>query len=325
MPYQIIAPEWGLSEPPTNSQQANGLRQRFPSLIPARPYCADDLADGLRIRERQSALERRHVQLNGPSLLAWMPHDIDHPGAYYIHHDANLPPPNFIAINPANGHGHCAVLLAMPVARHAASRVEPLRFFSAVERGIARRIGADRHYAGLITKNPVHPHWRVEWRRDEAYTLPELADWLFPEDMQPDFSVEGTLGSGRNVVIFDELRTFAYREVLKFKRAGATFDQWRARLEVVATGINLQFAGYSLQKADGTRNVGPLRHAEVRAIAKSVAKWTWRHFSLEQFSEIQRRRANARWADHVSAETTRPWEAEGISRRTWYRRRADAR
>jgi hypothetical protein len=31
----------------------------------------------------------------------------------------------------------------------------------------------------------------VSWR-DEAYTLPELADWLFPEDMQPDFLVEHT-------------------------------------------------------------------------------------------------------------------------------------
>jgi Replicase family/Primase C terminal 1 (PriCT-1) len=97
----------------------------------------------------------------------------------------------------------------MPVARHAAARIEPLNFYSAVERGIARRIGADRYYSGLITKNPVHAYWRVEWRRDAPYTLPELADWLFPEDMQPDFSVETTLGVGRNCIVFDELRLIA--------------------------------------------------------------------------------------------------------------------
>src|SRR5262245_9655762 len=224
IPYQIIAPEGG--------QPANGLRQLFPGLIPAKPYCADVLADGLRIREKKLALERRHIQLNGPASFRWMPHDIDHSGAYHIHDDAILPQPNFIAINPENGHGHSAVLLAMPVARHAASRVEPLRFFAAVERGIARRIGADRHYTGLIIKNPMHSHWRVEWRRDDAYTLPELADWLFPEDMQPDASIEETLGAGRDVVIFDELRALAYREVLKFKKAGAGLDQWLARLEM---------------------------------------------------------------------------------------------
>jgi hypothetical protein len=41
-----------------------------------------------------------------------MPHDIDHATAYFAHRDANLPQPNFIAVNPENGHGHSAVLLA---------------------------------------------------------------------------------------------------------------------------------------------------------------------------------------------------------------------
>ena len=44
-----------------------------------------------------------------------MPHDIDYSGAYFAHHDANLPERNFIAINPENGHGHCAILLASPL------------------------------------------------------------------------------------------------------------------------------------------------------------------------------------------------------------------
>lgn len=239
-----------------------------------------------------------------------MPHDIDHASAYFAHRDANLPEPNFIAINPENGHGHSAVLLAMPVARHRAARNEPLHFYAAVERGIARRMGADRRYSGLITKNPVHPHWRVEWRRDDPYTLPELADWLFPEDMQPDFSVETTLGVGRNCIVFDELRLIAYREVRAFKRDG-NLETFQARLGHVATDINTQFPN-------------PLRPSEVRSIASSVARWTWRHFSNEKFSELQRHRINIRWADHISVELTKPWAAEGVSRATWYRRRRDA-
>jgi hypothetical protein len=40
----------------------------------------------------------------------------------------------------------------MPVGRHAAARIEPLHFYGAVARGIARRIGADRHYPVSLPK-----------------------------------------------------------------------------------------------------------------------------------------------------------------------------
>ena len=141
--------------------------------------------------------------------------------------------------------------------------------------------------------------------------MPELSDWLFPEDMQPDFTVETTVGAGRNCTVFDELRAIAYREVREFKRTGS-LDTFRARLERVAIGTNMQFPE-------------ALKLNEVRAIAKSVANWTWRRFSNEKFSALQRHRINIRWADHVSAEKTRPWEVEGISRATWYRQKAGAR
>jgi hypothetical protein len=344
-------------QPPLRSHAS--LRQAFPDLIPAKPYCADFLDDGLRIRSRQIALRRRHIQINGPSSFTWMPHDIDRDGAHYAHDDSNVPQPNVIMINPENGHAHSAYLLAAPVARHSASRIGPLRFYGAVERGIARRLGADRRYTGLITKNPLHTDWRVEWRRDQPYTLSELADWLFDGDMAPDPCVETTLGAGRNVAIFDELRAVAYREVLKFKRddPGVTgLDAFRARLEAVALGINLQFPE-------------AINLSEVRAIAKSVAKWTWSRFTPEKFSQLQGHRGKVRtrrnraiaqeikegsadptrrtisaaslatslnksvrtarrvWAEprHLyearSRARQRPWEADGVSRATWYRRR----
>jgi hypothetical protein len=287
------------------------VRQRFAELLPRKTYAADRPDQGLRILPRQQALRHRHVQLNGPAKLVWMPHDIDHPGAYYCHRDANVPQPNVLIVNPANGHAHAAYLLAAPVVRTSAARVRPLQLFAAVERGIARRIEADRHYSGLITKNPLHPVWRVEWRRDEPYSLCELADWLFPRDMVPDVSRSLTFGAGRNCTIFEELRTIAYREVRDAKRAGDR-DPFQRRLEQLAIAINADFRL-------------PLKHSEVRAIAKSVTRWTWKHFSVEGFSRRQSllgtRGAARRWAGHVAAEKTRPWVAQGISRRTWYRRR----
>ena len=260
------------------------LRQAFPDLIPSKPYCADVLEGGLSIRSKLAALRRRHIQMNGPSAFAWMLHDTDRSDAYFAHDDANVSQPNVIMVNSENGHAHSAYLLATPVARHSASRVGPLRFFGAVERGIARRIGADRHYTGLIAKNPLHTDWNVEWRREQPYTLTELAGSLFESDMAPDRSAHTTLGAGRNVTVFDELRAVAYREVLKFKRddVGVTgLDAFLTRLETVALGINRQFPE-------------ALNLTEVRAIAKSVAKWTWSRFTPHRFSQLQSHRAMAR-------------------------------
>jgi hypothetical protein len=180
-----------------------------------------------------------------------------------------------------------------------------------VERGIARRLAADRLYAGLITKNPVHPYWRVEWRRDEPYTLAELAGWLFFEDMRPDPTIEVTFGAGRNVTVFDELRQIAYREVL-------TFACWFQRSMVdrclrLAIGISQQFP-----QAMRLSEVG---HCQIDI---EVA---WRHFSEQQFSQRQSRRSGAaakRWAGHVAESKTEPWKATGISRSTHYRRNTGA-
>ena len=73
----------------------------------------------------------------------------------------------------------------------------------------------------------------------------------------------------------------------------------------------------------------PLPTSDVRSIGKSIADWTWDEFSDAEFSRIQslrgKRRAAQRWAGHVAELSTRPWEALGISQRTYYRRKAAGR
>jgi hypothetical protein len=285
----------------SNSQRTtDGLRQAFKDLIPNKPYYTNDIEHGVFIRPKLVAITKRLIQLNGPSTFQWIMHDIDRRGAYYAHEEANLPPPNFIATNPDNGHAHAAYLLATPVARHSAARVAPLRFYAAVELGTARRLDADRHYSGLIIKNPLHDHWGVEWRRQQPYTLQDLLDWLWKSDMAPERLVP-TTGAGRNVVIFDHVREVAYREVLKFKRDGLDVDDFQRRCEKVAGQVNQQFVGYVCRKQDGSRNEGQLHQREIKSIAKSVARWAWRHFNSSKFSAIQSARGKRgnqkRWAE----------------------------
>lgn len=264
-----------------------GLRDGFARHLPRKPYCADYLAEGLLIRSVASALERRHIQFNGPATFSWLLHDIDHAQSAFAHRDANLPPPNVMILNQQNGHGHAATLLAVPVARHCAARLAPLRLYAAVDRGLTRRLDADRTFAGLIAKNPLHSDWRVEWRRDTPYTLGELEGWLFAKDMVPESQPRTTFGAGRNVTVFDELRAVAYKEALRYKRAGDGHLEFRARLGHVAQALNSQFAR-------------PLSPSEISAIAKSVANWTWKRFSPERFSAIQRHRAQTRTRKHLA-------------------------
>jgi hypothetical protein len=96
---------------------------------------------------------------------------------------------------------------------------------------------------------------------------------------------------------------------LPFKRAGGTQPEWRRRVEEIAGNYNSSFSH-------------PLPDMEISHIAKSFAKWSWARFTEEVLSELQRARANKRWAGHEAACTTKPWEAEGISRAAYYQRKA---
>jgi len=264
-PYQIVAPS------------GRTVRECFPDLIPKRPYCANDVSQGLIIRGRDKAVGYRHIQYNGPTDLTWLLFDVDRADARFAAEDANLPQPTVIIVNRRKGHAHLAYLLGQPVLRFAESRSAPLRFAAAVQRGFVRRLGADPHYCGLIAKNPMHSSWCVEWLAPEPYDLPTLADWLFEPDTRPDPQLKSQFGLGRNCEVFDELRSIAYREVLTFKKQGESFAAYVKRLHDLAFAINRQFAV-------------PLSVSEVRSIARSVAKWTWREVSLERFSEVQSRR-----------------------------------
>jgi hypothetical protein len=270
--------------------------------------CTDDYEQGLLVRSREQALRRRLIEFNGSNSNLWMLHDNDRADAENSYAMAGVAQPNIIMINPANGHAHSAYLLSDPVARHPTARSHPLRYFAAIEGGITRRVGADPAYTALLAKNPLHPHWEVQWRRNEPYSLAELAFGLSPDDMR--LHVQRVSGAGRNVALFDALRKIAYREVVDFKNAGKSAIQFGQRLDAVAHQVNQQFPV-------------PLPHSELRSTLRSVVSWTWRKFAPLQFSALQsargKRGATKRWEGHVAASAMKPWEAEGISERTYYR------
>jgi hypothetical protein len=199
-----------------------------------------------------------------------------------------------------------------------ALEADAARYLFAVQRGYQRRLGADRFYPGLTAKNPLHPTWLVSWPRSKPYTLDELARWLEFEDMRP--YPKGELsGFSRDCDCFDQTRWWAYEHVIAYRASGGTEAGWVARCREVAAGFNAFKP--------------PLGPASIRAIGKSVGQWTWRRYSSRRrtgsFSKRQALRGKRgmakRWDGHIAAETTKPWEAKGIGRATYYRRRVAER
>jgi hypothetical protein len=286
---------------------------------PRRPYCTDDLADGLHIRSLASALRRRYVQVNPPRLRVWSIFDVDRPDAAVAWDDADLPPPTWISQNTTNGHAHLVWGLSAPVLVDGLeARRAPMRYLAAIESMMREKLQADSGFGGLITKNPAHPEWRTLRGPVLGYELRDLAEHLpglerhIPKRGKPE-----DVGLGRNCTVFDHVRLWAYRAVRQYRLAGG-LDAWNAWLAACAHRALARNGEF----------LTPMDPRECWWIARSVAKWTWHRFDLaasdRRFAERQahrgRRSAQVRRAGSITEAA--PWEALGISRATWYRRKS---
>lgn len=284
---------------------------------PRKPYCTDDLAEGLRIRTLKHARRRRYIQANPLYLRVWSIYDIDRPGAVLAWEDANLLPPSWAAINRENRHAHLAWGLAVPVLIDGAgARDAPLRYLCAIESLMREKLRADPSYSGLITKNPEHPEWETIYGPRRAWDLQELAEYLPGLEQHRPKRKAAEVGLGRNVTLFDHLRTWAYRNVRQYKGGG--LSAWNAWLSLCNTKALLRNGDFD----------SPLDGREVWHVAKSVAKWTYKHFDVEasdvRFSQLQAHRGSkggrkgmlSRWGDNEDKQASaRLMAASGLSQR----------
>lgn len=248
---------------------------------PRKPYCSDDLENGVRIRSLSTAIKKPYIQANPPYLRVWSIYDVDRPGAGLAWEDCGLPPPAWSTVNRENGHAHLVWGLTAPVLVDSPDmRQAPLRYLCAVEAAFRAALQADSGYSGLITKNPAHPLWRTLMGPQLAYELGELAEYVDLPKHLPRRKPE-EVGLGRNVTVFDWLRQYAYRQIRHYKGEVRNFVLWQSHLNNKALERN----GDLLTPMDGR---------EVWHIAKSVSKWTWRQFDIEasdaRFSALQAHR-----------------------------------
>jgi len=297
----------------------------FIDSLPRKPSCANDLEGGTVIRSIPHALLKRYIQHNRPGVVRWLVFDIDRefnwaraPGT------PGLPVPAWITWNAENRHAHVAYGLTAPVPLTSAAKPKPMRYLSAVENAYCERLQADPRYTNRLTKNPAHDFWDV-WLPKVAgtgvYELGRLAacvDLSSAVVNEPANDPEAACGFGRNVSLFDELRFWAY---VAIRQGWPEFNRWHEACLERADGINKRFAD-------------PLPWSEVKATAKSVAKWTHKRFSQQGLLDLierthtpelqaKRGRRSGEVRRKGSITEAKPWEAEGISRATWYRRKSN--
>ncbi len=245
----------------------------FFNSLPKRPYCMIDKGCGIVIRNVKQALEMPYIQPNKPNSKTWLMFDVDRPTSpEQITDDLNLPAPNLFIQNPQNGHAHVLYSLDVPVHHNESSSRHAIRFAAAVDCGLSAAMKADAGYVGLITKNPVHERWRTYQGSPAPYSLGELSDYIDLTAFNDKRKHLPEVGLGRNCTLFDKTRTWAY----KARRNGewADFNQWSgAVLDKVMT-YNAVFSQ-------------PLPLSEVKAVARSIAKWVWANITPQTFARIQ--------------------------------------
>ena len=296
----------GFSVPEKPNHGAEPQLELFERRLPKRPYCTNNLDHGLVIRGKRQAAGQRYIQVNPPWLRSFIVMDVDRPGAALAWEDALLPMPFWSSMNPRNGHAHLAWAIDAPVLLGQHDRQKPMRYLAAIEAGMREKLDADPGYSGLITKNPVHRHWRNAWAPigRGVYDLDYLADHLNLPRHAPKSRPE-TVGLGRNCDTFDHLRYYAYREVRLWRDTPLPPPGHDERRGVYIHWLNHLYS----TALDRTHNEHPipLDSREVHWISRSVAGWVWTRFDVEA--------SDRRWSARQAARGRRGGIRSGQVRR----------
>ena len=263
---------------------------RYYNSLPDRPYYKDKVSDRRIIAEKALSIKHRHIQTNSPFKVSWLVYDIDRDGAGIEPLFTDNPVPNITATNPENGHAHYFYGLEREVLINSIKtkdgeivnpriRKLPMRFMAAVDIGMTYTLQADTAYNKIMTKNPLHPDWKVDIWRDYLYDLPELAEYVDLTLLKDARKTLPAIGYGRNCLLFDLTLRFAIKE---FRKSGWLNNSmyWQSVEGYALFQNKTMFKDYAYGP-----NVGALDYREVMNIVKSACSWVAQNHTKEGFSE----------------------------------------
>jgi len=248
------------------------LEQVYRDRLPIHAYSTNDLTIGVRMLMIDQAIKKSIIQHNPKHSLGWLVYDMDTSTSVLDWSDNNCPDPNLMVVNKDNGHCHLFYGLDTPVHNNTHSSQKALRYLAGIDVALTLKLGADPGYSKLLSKNPLNDKWYTIFHRKELYTLDELAEWVDLTNIKDKRKSLDAIGYGRNWTLFNNLRTWAYRE----RRQGYLSQQlFHEAVLIHAHSLNADF-------------IPLLPHSEIRSTAKSVSQWTWKRMSDEGYIAYQR-------------------------------------
>ena len=290
----------------------------FINTIPKKPYASDDLMYGVKIYSKDDALLKVYLQPNHPYYLHNIVFDLDYSASLVeiLYSKTGIPLPNLIIENRENGRSHAIYYLKTPIYKTDASRQKPIIYLNAIQRTLQRVLDADVNYTGMICKNPLNDRWRTNTLRQTPYTLDDLASKLDIDSREASkpIKLDDAVGLGRNCYLFHTARLWSYVEIRKHR--GATYSTWLQSVLDHCLKLN-------------ENNTDSLGYNEVKAIAKSIARWVWKRDSYCYAMFIERQSIKGRKGGLISKRgvkvdserSMKPWEAMGISRAWYYKQK----
>ena len=258
------------------------LRKILVKRFPKRPYCSDNLEnEGSYIRRLDIALHKKYVQYNPPGWKSIIVVDVDRAVSDDEWHEASLPPPTWVSINPANDHAHYAWVLEKPV-WSGGDNQRPARYFAAVQEAFRLALKGDAGFSHTLTKNPVSHEWMTSSPSGfDTYELAYLAAFVNIKGIKKSRKKASDSAVGRNCGLFDEVRHWAYSAVNGYT-SSVTFG--------MAVQVQLEAANLALSN--------PMIPREVLHIGRSISRWTWKNRSMfaamsRSLSERQAERGKA--------------------------------
>ena len=240
------------------------FKQLLPEFVECQPVkggptCWLPRDSALQIERIRAHLNDRHWLMvdhdNSPTVQAHTLYDIE---------------PNIVVYNQTNPHRHQAFwLLNDPVyCQQEVRERQPYRYLTAIEAAYDERYGADLCFARHIHRNPCAFINDTDWRHWRTHTLAELAA---PVNLSArrakalDHSINAS--EGRNNVLFDEVRRWAYPQV-EIARS-ASYEVWHRQVVTRALAMSEQIVS----------DRGALPAREVGYVAKSVAGFVYYRYT----------------------------------------------
>ena len=123
--------------------------------MPNKPYCTNNLDQGLSIRNKAKALEMLYLQANQPAIQTCLLFDLDKKNSFYTFEQVGLPIPHFITKTPKTGRCHYGYMLKAGVCKTQQARLKPLKYAAAVEMAMAKKLKSRSGVCWIDYKKPT--------------------------------------------------------------------------------------------------------------------------------------------------------------------------